>query len=91
MTAQGQLVFETIWDQLETMSEDHARVSFTQRWDQIAHECRSLKRDNDSFGDNNPHAGGRGVQLMFNFEFAAESVDPTSAETLSETRPRKPK
>ena len=30
-TEGGQMVFETIWDELETMSMDHARISYTQR------------------------------------------------------------
>jgi hypothetical protein len=68
MTANRQLVFETMWDHIETMSADFWRVSSSQRLAQIAGECRSLKKDDDSFIDNNPNATGYVSNLTFNFE-----------------------
>lgn len=72
MEKDGQLVFETMWDDARTMNADHARVSFMQRWYQIGGECRSLKRDIDNWNQNSPNAIGHEVQLSFNFEFEME-------------------
>ena len=82
LTKNGQLVFETIWDHIEKMSAKHGRKSFTQRWDQIANECRSLKRDTDSYRDNNPNAEGQDFQLTFNFEFILDDSFVTETETI---------
>lgn len=71
LTANGQLVFETIWDQLETMSEDHAMVSFTQRYGLIERQSQSLNTDICSFVDNNQNAQTLAVlrQMHFTFNF----------------------
>jgi hypothetical protein len=81
MTANGQLVFETMWDHIETMNTDFWRMSSSQRLSQIAGECRSLKRDDDSFADNNPNAAGYVSNLTFNFEPFLDG-GPSEAEGL---------
>lgn len=82
MDKNGQLFFETMWDDGETMSADHAHVSFTQRWYQIAGECRSLKRDMDSWNDNNPNAVGHKIQKSFNFDLEIEETIPAVVESF---------
>ena len=81
-TADGQLLFETMWDHIETMSAEHGRVSFQQRHHQIAGECRSLKRDQDSFNVNNPNAHGHESQLSFNFELDLEEYAQPSVDIV---------
>lgn len=82
LTAGGQLVFEDMWDELEKMSEDHAQISFNQRWDNIANACKSLYRDNSSYADNNPNSQNRPVQLTFNFEFVLDEDEVPTIETI---------
>ncbi len=83
MEKNGQLIFETIWDYMQTMSAEHARVSFTQRWHQLAGGCRSLKIDVDSFNENSPRAIGQEIQLSFNFDFELDAPTAQVVETVS--------
>ena len=85
MDKSGQLRFETMWDDGETMIADHAHVSFTQRWYQIAGECRSLKRDMDSWNDNNPNAVGHEIQKSFNFDLEIEDTSDAMVEVFEES------
>lgn len=94
LTANGQLVFETIWDQLEIMSEDHARVSFTQRYNHIDRECKSLNTDMASFADNNKNASlARQLEFTFNFGFGLDAPVDQNTEVLSDDsqKPKKPR
>ncbi len=83
LTKNGQTVFETMWDHLETMSAEHWRISSGQRWGQIEGECKSLKRDEDSFLDNNPNAVGYESHLSFDFEPFLDDDAPVHTEALN--------
>ena len=61
-----------MWDYLEVMSVEHARMSFTQRWNQVRGAARSLKRDASSFNDNNLRAAYTKIQLTLNFDFDSD-------------------
>lgn len=92
----GQLLFETMWDHIDTMSAEHARVSFNQRAQQIIGECRSLKRDQDSFNTNNPNADGHQIQRSFDFtpeleDYSEPMVDFVESSESEVVTPAKPK
>ena len=55
-----------LWDDIRTAPQNHMQIAFTQRREQIVGDCRQLKRDVDSYNDNN--AEGSEIQLVFNFE-----------------------
>src|SRR5262249_333551 len=78
----GQLTFETMWDYMDEMSVEHATVSFTQRWHQVAGGVRSLKTDVESFNENSMRAVNRPVQLTFNFEHVAEQSSDQVVDTI---------
>jgi len=83
LTTGGQMVFETMWDHIESMSAEHWRVSSSQRLGQIAGECKSLKTDEESFMENNPNGSGYVSNLVFNFEGFVESGAAGLTETLA--------
>jgi hypothetical protein len=87
----GQPFFETMWDYMQTMSAEHALVSFTQRHGQLEGGCRSLKTDVDSFNENSPRAVGNEIQLSFNFEFMLDSVPDQVVETIAPSEALTPK
>lgn len=83
----GNLVFETMWDHILDMSAEHARVSFTQRWHQIAGKCRQLSRDVASFQEFNPN--GSAVQLTLPLDFSGE-IEDRDEQRVEEITPSDP-
>jgi hypothetical protein len=74
MLAGGQMIIDAVWDHIATMSDDHARVSFTQQHAQWVGHGRSIKNSMDSFYDVNPNAGER-IQLTFNLELLIDQPE----------------
>ncbi|MGQ0633955.1 MAG: hypothetical protein ACT4QC_05060 [Planctomycetaceae bacterium] len=83
MTANGQKVFDVIWDQLHEMSLDHALSAFGQRDDVIAKQKRSATRDVESCLDFNPNVKGHEDQFLF--AFMDEAPVPVVTEKIGET------
>ena len=64
------------WDDIRTAPAEHMEDAFTQRRNQIVGDCLQLKKDVDSFNDNN--AFGAMIQMVFDFtEDIAEREQPT--------------
>lgn len=55
-----------LWDDIRTANPEHMEKSLKLRRQQIVGDCSQLKRDQDSYNDNNAH--GAQIQLSFNFE-----------------------
>jgi len=83
LTANGQKVFDVIWDQLHEMSLDHALIAFSQRDDIIGKQQRAATRDVQSCLEYNPNVKGHDDQ--FRFAFMAEESMPVVTETIFET------
>jgi transposase InsO family protein len=88
--ANGNKVFDVVWDYLFTMSDDHALKSFTQRGENIRKQCDALNRDIESFNDNNPNAEGREIQLKFAF-MVEKPVDQAVHAIEESAIPKKPR
>ena len=82
----GNLVFEVVWDFINTMSQDHAEISFAQRREKLAEGCRALRADADSFKDNNPNAEGALIQTSFDFTFDVEPIEPRATDQIQKPR-----
>jgi hypothetical protein len=54
-----------LWADLYTAPRDHMEAAFSQRRDQIVADCLQLKRDVDSYNDN--QNTGEHLQLMLDF------------------------
>ena len=78
----GQMIFETMWDEHLKMSEIHAMLSFEQRARQIEGAHRSLMNDADSFNENNPNGQRSPVQLEFNFDRTIETNQTQQVERI---------
>ena len=89
-TANGQKVFDVVWDHIHEMSIDHALSAFGQRDDVIKKQKRSATRDLQSFLDFNPNAEGH--ERQFIFDFMDEEPIEAMMETIEEspTTPTKP-
>jgi len=61
-TAGTQQVF---WDDMRDAPIDHMQLAFHQRRTQIVGDCCQLKRDVDSYNENNSH--GDEIQLLLDF------------------------
>jgi len=73
------------WDDMRDASKDHMELAFRQRRNQIVGDCVQLKKDADSYNDNN--AEGAFVQLTFDFtDDIAEHEQPGDVY-----RPRQPR
>ena len=55
-----------LWDDIRTAEPAHIECALQLRRQQIVGDCSQLKKDQDSFNDNNMH--GATIQLSFNFE-----------------------
>ena len=86
--ANGQMLMESIWDHIQSMSYDHAALSFiVGRRGQLAGGCKSLKHDSASFNDNNPNASEDKIQINFDFTFDVDDPED-STESVDPKRPR---
>ena len=83
--ANGNRIFDVVWDHIHEMSADHATASFTQRHSNIEKQCVSHNRDVQSFNENNPNA--RDIQLTFEyiFDHAIEEPGPQVVEKIAES------
>lgn len=54
-----------LWDDIESASREHMAVAFQQRRQQIVGDCRQLKRDIDSYNENQSPANP--IQTCFDF------------------------
>lgn len=61
-TGGAQRVF---WADMRTASADHMETAFHQRREQIVGDCTQLKRDIDSYNDNNRHGSHYQLELSF--------------------------
>ena len=65
------------WADMRDAPIEHMELAFTQRRNLIVGECLQLKKDVDSFNDNN--ASGATIQMVFDFsEDIAEREQPTN-------------
>ena len=79
---------QMFWDDIRTADPEHMEGSLRLRRNQIAGECTQLKRDQDSYNDNNSF--GAEIQLSFDFKkdvIEAEAVKNATA-ALRKGRPR---
>lgn len=75
---------KVLWADMRTAPLEHMEVAFQQRRGQIVGDCRQLKRDIDSFNENNRF--GATYQLSLDFtEDIAELEQPT---TYQPNKPR---
>ena len=64
------------WADMRDAPAEHMEQAFTQRRNLIVGECLQLKKDVDSYNDNN--LNGANIQMVFNFsEDIAEREQPT--------------
>ena len=79
---------QMLWDDIRTADPEHMGGSIQVRRNQIVGDCCQLKRDRDSYNDNNTY--GARLPLSLNFEndvTEAEAVEDSS-EALRKKRPR---
>ncbi len=79
---------QMLWDDIRTAEPEHMEQALKLRRNQIVGECSQLKRDQDSYNDNNVF--GAEIQLSFNFEndvAEAEAADGVD-KSLGRRRPR---
>lgn len=75
---------QVFWADMRTAPLEHMEAAFLQRREQIVGDCSQLKRDVDSFNDNNTY--GAKYQLTLDFgQDVAEREQPT------DYRPNNPK
>lgn len=75
---------KVLWADMRTADADYMQDAFVQRRRHITGECRQLKRDVDSFNDNNSF--GAKFQLVLDFrDDVAEGEQPTTYQ------PKKPR
>ena len=85
----GNMIFDAVWDHINTMSFDHAAMSFIDgRRGQLAGGCKSLKSDIDSFNDNNPNAKDAEIQISFDFTYDVEDDEDPEDRPKKRPRPR---
>ena len=76
---------QVFWDDMREAPTGHMQLALQQRRNQIVGDCVQLKRDVDSYNDNNTF--GENVQMEFNFIYdIAEREQPGD-----KYRPKKPK
>lgn len=56
---------KVFWDDMRTASPEHMELAFHQRRNQIVGDCVQLKKDVDSYNDNN--TDGAAIQKEFDF------------------------
>lgn len=86
----GQMIFETMWDEHLKMTAIHAMLSFEQRARQIEGAHRSLVNDAESFNDNNPNGALHPIQLEFDWERSSAVESPQRVERLQSDDPPSP-
>jgi len=72
------------WDDIRTAPAEHMEDAFLLRRNLIVGECVQLKKDIDSYNDNN--TDGAMIQMIFDF-----SEDIAEREQPDDYRPRQPK
>lgn len=77
-----------LWDDIRTAEPEHIERSIQLRRQQIVGDCCQLKRDRDSYNDNNSY----GAQLPLNLNFENDVTEVEAAEEAPDTswrrRPR---
>jgi len=78
---------------MRSAPREHMEVAFQQRRNQIVGDCRQLKRDVDSYNENNHD--GTWIQMVFDFrQDLAELEQPTDyrpKQSPPDHRPNKPR
>jgi len=72
------------WADLRTAPHEHMETAFQQRRNQIVGDCKQLKRDVESYNDNN--LGGDMIQMVFDF-----TEDLSELDQPTEYRPKQPR
>jgi len=77
-----------LWDDIRTAETAHIERALQLRRQQIVGDCSQLKKDQDSFNDNNIY--GAKIQLNFNFEKDLEEMETLEdySATLAIKNPR---
>lgn len=75
-----QMVF---WEDHRTATEKHMRVSLQQRRTGILADCGQLKRDTDSYNENNPH----GASIPISYDFTEDLFELEASDEYPEGPP----
>lgn len=88
--ANGNRVFEVMWDHIHEMSLKHALESFDQRDANINKQEHAASRDLRSCLENNPNVAGHEPQFLF--DFMSEESEAQVVEEIQESgRPANPR
>lgn len=88
--ANGNRVFEVMWDHIHEMSLKHALESFDQRDANINKQKHAASRDLRSCLENNPNVAGHEPQFLF--DFMSEESEAQVVEEIQESgRPANPR
>jgi hypothetical protein len=71
---QKQLVF---WEDIRNATPEHMQVSLQQRRQGIVSDCAQLKRDSDSYNENNP----TGAHIQMEFDFTQDMLELEAPES----------
>ncbi|MHC4401184.1 MAG: hypothetical protein ACYTG0_16035 [Planctomycetota bacterium] len=85
MDANGNRIFEVVWDHIHEMSLDHALTSFDQRDRNINKQRLVATKDVQSCLDNNPNVVGHESQFVF--DFMTEETEAQIVETIEDSGP----
>jgi len=69
-----------LWDDIRTAEPEHIERSLKLRRNQIVGDCSQLKKDQDSYNDNNIY----GVQIQMSFNFEKDIQERESLENFSD-------
>jgi len=77
-----------LWDNIRTAEPEHMQRSVQLRRHQIVGDCCQLKRDRDSYNDNNPYGAQLPLNLNFEKDVAETEAVEDSTAALRKRRPR---
>ena len=75
-----QLVF---WEDIHNATPEHMKVSLQQRRQGVLADCGQLKRDADSYNENNIH----GADIQLSFDFTEDLLEMEAPEEYPEVSP----
>ena len=77
-----------LWDDIRTAEPKHMERSVQLRRQQIVGDCCQLKRDRDSYNDNNTYGARLLLNLNFEKDVAETEATQESSARLRKSRPR---
>jgi len=76
-----------LWDDIRTAEPEHMERSVRLRRQQIVGDCCQLKRDRNSYNDNNTY----GAKLPLSLNFEKDVAEREAMEDSTGARPNKPR